>query len=64
MLPVDSYLVWEGGLHGDSHGVITGMGEATRSLAIAPNGWLIDCIISSSAMSDVTESFSILWKKE
>ena len=26
MLPVESYLVWEGGLHGDLHGVITGAG--------------------------------------
>ena len=37
MLPVGSYLVWEGSLHGDLHGVITEGGRGDGPLVYVPN---------------------------
>ena len=36
MLPAGSYLVWEGGLHGDLHGVIAGAGVRAWARQCAP----------------------------
>ena len=47
ILPAGSYLVWEGGLHGDLYAVITGAGIGRWArrripLTYAPNHWLIE----------------------
>ena len=42
MLPVGNYLVWEGGLHGDLHKMIAGVGVGGWSKPEVPNHWAAD----------------------